>query len=341
MLVNSPARTYTGRTGTDQAWQVKWTRETGGPLLSPPMLMDGLLVVTCGSTAHLIDATTGGHERSLALRGTAESAPVPWDDRLWWALRDGGLNGYDLRGLTDETHLELDGDPGRHSPVTVNDLLLIGTTHGLFWFQHPRTTDSRAAHRLIWLDEPVVSPLATDGVQVWVPTERRGLMAVRPATGEIRSPHQAWDAAGCTPTPTTDGVYIGDALGTVHHLDPEGTSRRQWDASTFPITAPPVTYGDLLLVTDHAGAVIALSMEQWDQKWRAVTDGDGRRAVTALDGVVYVCGARSVRRLDARTGRELKPLTPDGPRPMNVTATPGRLHVSFVDGLLNTWGPPG
>lgn len=337
---DSPARTRTGRSGTKRAWQLCWSHETGGPLLSPPLLVDEQLLVTYGSTAHLLDLDTGDHEHTHALGGAAESTPVMWGGRLWWALRDGTLIGYDAHDLTNEIRLELDGDPGRRSPVAVNDLLLIGTTHGLFRFQGSRSTVERRGQRLVRLEEPVVSPLATDGTRVWVPTERSGLIVVRPPEGEIHSPLQTWDSAGCTPMAWADGAYIGDAVGAVHQLTPAATPLRRWDVSTTPITAAPVLCGDLLLVTDHSGDVIALSKERSDQVWRTSTDGDGRSALTVSDGLVYVCGARSVWCLDAHTGQELRPLTPDGPRPVNVTAAHDRLHISHVDGRLNTWCPP-
>ncbi len=341
--VLSPTRagTPTGGSGTGQAWQWAWTLETDGPLLAPPLVMDSQLVVTCEGSAHVIDAATGSRNVDLVLRGTADSTPVIWNSRLWWALRDGVLSGYDLLNPDREARLELDGDPGPHSPVVANGRLLVGTTHGLFTFEPPDSAGESAGQRLICLDEPVVSPLATDGVRLWVPTEGRGLITVRLSTLESQGPHPPWDAAGCAPTLLADGAYIGDALGTVRQLTSEGISRRRWRVSGLPVTAPPVVHGDLLLVSDHAGTVVALSPGQDDEVWRAATDGDGRRAVTVIDDVVHVCGARSVRRLDARTGRELPPLTPDGSVPTSVSATPGHLHVGFADGRLSTWRRPG
>ncbi|BFO21429.1 hypothetical protein SHKM778_78170 [Streptomyces sp. KM77-8] len=280
-----------------------WTWEPDGPFSSPPLVMDSQLVVTCEDSAHVLDAATGSPVLTLALPGTAESTPVVWDGRLWWALRDGELSGHELAGSGREIRLPLDGDPGRHSPVVAGDRLLIGTTHGLFAYEPPGPAGPSTGLRLIWLDEPVVSPLATDGVRLWVPTEGRGLIAVRLTSRESQGPHPAWDSAGCAPALTTEGAYIGDAQGTVHELTAEGTSRRRWQVSARPVTAPPAVHGDLLLVTDHAGTVVALSLAHGDEVWRASTDGDGRRAPAVTDDVVYVRGARAVRRLEVRTGR--------------------------------------
>ncbi|MFJ5776391.1 PQQ-binding-like beta-propeller repeat protein [Streptomyces sp. NPDC093094] len=338
----SPAGRPADRTGAGSAPQPLWEWDTGGPLLCPPLAVGGLLVVTSGSSAHLLDAVTGQHHRTLALRGTAESAPVLWEGRLWWALRDGLLNGHDLGDSTGgDICLRLDGDPGPHSPVTVDDMLLAGTTDGLFGFRRSAAPGGATGRRVVALDEPVVSPLTTDGVRVWVPTERSGVLVVLPATGESHGPHQPWDAAGCAVTLAKEGVYTGDAAGVVRHLSTSGTTRLQWEASPHPITAPPVVHGDLLLVVDRKGTVAAQSLEHWTQRWRTLSDGDGRSPVTVLDGVVYVCGARSVQRLDVRSGQELKPLTSEGPQPLHVTATPGGLHVGFVDGHLSTWSRPG
>ncbi|OIJ63201.1 PQQ-binding-like beta-propeller repeat protein [Streptomyces mangrovisoli] len=324
-------------TGTGTAWQPLWSRRTGGPLLSPPALLGGQLLVTCGGTAQLLDAHTGELLAGLTLRGTAESRPVRWGGRLWFAQREGLLSGYDLQQAGHETHLELDGDPGPHSPVVLDETLLVGTTHGLFRFPGGRTGPADRGERVLALDEPVVSPLTTDSSQVWVPTERRGLISVRPHTGETRSPLPGWDSAGCTPVTTPDGVCVGDAGGTVHCLDFRGTSRRRWEASAQPITAPPVLYGDVLLVIDHAGVVMARSVERWEPLWRTATDADGRSAPAVHDGVVYVCGADRVRCLDVRSGAELRPLPPDGTRPVHVTVAQDRLHVGLVDGRLTTW----
>ncbi|MFG2512968.1 PQQ-binding-like beta-propeller repeat protein [Streptomyces sp. NPDC048584] len=316
-----------------------WTWEPDGPFSSAPLVMDSQLVVTCEGSAHILDAATGSLALTLSLPGTAESTPVFWAGRLWWALRDGELSGHELGVRGREIRLRLDGDPGRHSPVVAGDRLLIGTTHGLFAYEPPGRDGTSTGLRLIWLDEPVVSPLATDGIRLWVPTEARGLIAVRLTGQESRGPHPAWDSAGCAPALTTEGAYIGDARGTVHELTAEGTSRRRWQVSARPVTAPPAVHGDLLLVTDHAGTVVALSLAHGDEVWRTSTDGDGRSAPTVTDDVVYVRGARTVRRLEVRTGRELTPLTPDGPAPTDVTAASGLLHVSFADGRLSTWCP--
>lgn len=330
----APAHHATGAAGRTP--EPVWTIETDGPLLAPPLSLGSLLLLTCGSEAHAIDTATGSREFDIVLHGTAESAPVRWDGRMWWALREGALSGHDLSDPHGVVRLELHGDPGPHTPVVLDGRLWTGTTGGLFEFR-PLASSEGAGRLLPRWDEPVVSPLATDGIRLWVPTERGGLTAVDPSRGEVRGPHPAFDAAGCAAALLTDGAYIGDATGTIRRLNTEATTRGQWQVSALPVTAPPVPHDGLLLVTDHGGTVTALSPGDGTTRWRATTDGDGQRAVAVLDGVVHVCGARAVRRMDAATGRELEPLTRDGAAPTSVTVTPDHLHVGFADGRLSTW----
>ncbi|WP_432057706.1 PQQ-binding-like beta-propeller repeat protein [Streptomyces sp. bgisy022] len=330
----APARPVTGASG--RVPPPTWTVETNGPLLAPPLPLGSLLLLTCGNEAHAVDTTTGSREFGIPLPGTAESAPVRWDGRMWWALREGALSGHNLNDPHHRVRLELDGDPGSHSPVVLDDRLWTGTTGGLFEFR-PLASSEAVGRLLPQVEEPVVSPLATDGVRLWVPTERGGLIAVDPSTGVVHGPHPPWDAAGCATALLTDGAYIGDATGTVRRLNTAAVTRGRWTVSALPVSAPPVPHEGLLLVTDHGGTVTALALDDGAVRWRAATDGDGQRPVAVLGAVVYVCGARAVRRLDAATGRELEPLTQDGPTPTSVTVTRDHLHVGFADGRLSTW----
>ncbi|MEU5322878.1 PQQ-binding-like beta-propeller repeat protein [Streptomyces sp. NPDC021056] len=320
-----------------ETWQREWTEETGGPLLCPPLGLNGQLLVTSGVAAHLLDAYTGERNAAYPLPGLAESTPVFWGHRLWWALRNGTLAGHDLKDPGGGIQLHLDGDPGTHSPVVVDDDLLVGTTGGLFPFHQDELGIAAPSRPLLQLCEPLVSQLATDGTRVWIPGEHWGVAALVRLTNELRSPLEGWDSAGCTPTVAPNGVYIGDWSGNVRAIGPEGVPYQRCTASTFPITAPPVLHDDLVLVVDRAGAVIALSADLRDVVWSAYTDTDGRGPVTVARGSVYVCGADSVRCLDARSGRETTPLTTNSPKPVHVMATPDRLHVSFADGRLTTW----
>ncbi|MFJ3670230.1 PQQ-binding-like beta-propeller repeat protein [Streptomyces sp. NPDC090106] len=331
----APAPTGTG--GSQETWRRLWSVETGGPLLCPPLALNGHLLVTSGDTAQLLDEYTGERTTVYPLAGPAESTPVPWAHRLWWAQRDGALIGHDLKDPGGAIRLHVDGDPGTHSPVVVDNDLLIGTTGGLFSFHQDEHGISPPSRHLVQPYEPLVTQLATDGTRLWIPGERRGLSVLVLATGETRSSVEGWDSAGCTPTVAPDGVYIGAWTGHVRLVGPDGMPYRRYGASTFPITAPPVLAEGLVLVTDRAGAVIALSADLEDIVWSTFTDTDGRGPVTVAHGTVYVCGADSVRCLDARSGRETTPLTVDSPRPVHVTATSDRLHVSFADGRLSTW----
>ncbi|MFF7445564.1 MULTISPECIES: PQQ-binding-like beta-propeller repeat protein [unclassified Streptomyces] len=323
--------------GSRETWRQQWSEETGGPMLCAPVRLSGHLLVTSGDTAQLLDEHTGERKAVYPLPGPAESTPVSWGRRLWWSQRDGTLTGHDLKDAGDAIRLHVDGDPGTHSPVVADGDLVIGTTRGLFSFRQDELGIAPRARPLAQLCEPLVTQLATDGTHLWIPSERRGVNTLVLSTGELRSPIEGWDSAGCTPTVTANGVYIGAWTGHVRVLGPVGVPYRQCTASTFPITAPPALHGGLVLVVDRAGAVMALSPDLEDIVWSAYTDTDGRGPVTVAHGTVYVCGANSVRCLDARSGRETTPLTTNGPKPVHVTATSDRLHVSFADGRLTTW----
>ncbi|MFF5006881.1 PQQ-binding-like beta-propeller repeat protein [Streptomyces phaeochromogenes] len=322
---------------SQKMWQPQWTEETGGPLLCPPLWLNRHLLVTSGDTAQLLDPHTGERQAVYPLPESAESTPVSWGHRLWWAQRDGTLTGHDLKDPSGAVQLLVDGDPGTHSPVVVDDDLVIGTTGGLFSFHQDELGVGAPSRLLGELCEPLVTQLATDGTHLWIPSERRGVNTLVHSTGELHSPLEGWDSAGCTPTVTPNGVYIGAWTGHVRVLGPEGVPYRQCSASTFPITAPPVLHDDLVLVVDRAGAVMALSADLGDIVWSAYTDTDGHGPVTVALGTVYVCGADSVRCLDVRSGRETRPLTTNSPRPVHVAASSDRLHVSFADGRLTTW----
>ncbi len=131
------------------------------------------------------------------------------------------------------------------------------------------------------------SPAIHDGT-VYIGSMSSTFYAVDAASGAIHWEKQVGDRIEfSSPAADANGVYVGCEDGNLYAFDHGG--RERWKTPTgAKIESSPIIHGDLVLVGNNAGTVLALNRAHGSITWKATCDGPVFSRPTVANDTVYV-----------------------------------------------------
>lgn len=131
------------------------------------------------------------------------------------------------------------------------------------------------------------SPAIHDGT-VYVGSMSSTFYAVDAVSGAVRWEKQVGDRIEfSSPAVDARGVYVGCEDGNLYAFDHEGNI--QWKTPTgTKIEGSPIIHGDLVLVGNKAGSLLALNRSDGSVTWRVDCDGPIFARPTVAHDTVYV-----------------------------------------------------
>ena len=255
--------------------ELLWRHDGSAPILAPPAVRDGMLVVTnVDDLAVALDAKTGElqwqyrasrdltREAELALYAAPEA--LLSEDEALLGFSTGALVSVDLE--TGEERWRRDVGEGRYPDLVAAPAEGATDFYTAGYFE-PLVAIDRASRSVRWrLDvggayRPVLDP-ATEGAVLYHPGTDGKLRAVSTLTG---AEMWVWDSgttgAITTPQITEAGLVVASSEGSIYLIDPsDGREIWRWQEEwqLRGISSVPVVDGRQLLFVSNAGYLYSM-----------------------------------------------------------------------------------
>ena len=281
--------------GPKQFGGLKWTFKAGGPIVTSPVIADGIVYIAAlDGHLYAIDQKSGKEKWNFKSRMPIASTPAISGDSLYFVSSVGALAALDIKT----------GKPKWTLPVEYERRFEAKNLHGL----------PSAAQTIpdAW-DLFTSSPAVANG-KVYFGSGDGGVYAVDAQSGTLQWKFSTNDVVHASPAVVNNTVYIGSWDSYLYAIDAD-SGQLKWSFKTgedntihnqvgFQSSAAVVD--DTVYVGCRDAHVYAVDAATGHKKWDYPTSKSWVIATPAVrDGVVYVGTSDSSRfmALDAKTGR--------------------------------------
>jgi outer membrane protein assembly factor BamB len=281
--------------GPRQLGSVKWTFETGGPIVASPAIADGVVYIPSMDTyLYAIDQETGKEKWKYKSRMPIASSPALAGGLLYFVSSTGSLGAIDITS-------------GKIKWVLPTEYERKFEARNLHGYPPEAQTIPDA-----W-DIFTSSPAVANG-KVYFGSGDGNIYAADAQTGVLQWKFATKDVVHASPAVVGNTVYIGSWDSYLYALDTE-TGQQKWSFKTGddPTTHNQVGFQSSPAVVDgtiYVGCrdahVYAIDAATGRKKWDYPTSKSWVIGTPAVrDGIVYVGTSDSSRfmALDAKTGR--------------------------------------
>lgn len=281
--------------GPKQAPTVKWTFKAGGPIVTSPVLANGVVYIAA-MDGHLyaIDQETGKEKWNFKSRMPIASTPAVAGDLLYFVSSAGSLAALDLKT----------GQPKWVAVVEYERKFEAKNLHGL---PSPEQTIPDA-----W-DLFTSSPAVASG-KVFFGSGDGNIYSVDAQSGTILWKFPTKEVVHASPAVVNNTVYVGSWDSYLYAIDAE-TGQQKWAFKSgedntihnqVGFQSSPAVVDGTVFVGCRDAHVYAIDAATGRKKWDYPTNKSWVIGTPAVrDGVVYVGTSDSSRfmALDAKTGR--------------------------------------
>jgi len=291
---NARTGVYTGA-GPQTLGGVKWIFKAGGPIVTSPVLADGVVyIASLDGHLYAVDQETGKEKWNFKSRMPITSTPAVEGDALYFVSSAGALAALNRS----------DGKPKWVFAIEFERKFEAKNLHG---YPSPAQTIPDA-----W-DIYTSSPAVANG-KVYFGSGDGNVYAVEAATGTLQWKFATKDVVHSSPAVVDHVVYIGSWDSYLYALDAE-TGAEKWSFKTgedpaihnqVGFQSSPAVVDGTVYVGCRDAHLYAVDAATGRKKWDYPTSKSwviGTPAVS--DGTVYVGTSDSARfmALDAKTGR--------------------------------------
>jgi len=283
--------------GPRQLHGVKWVFRTGGPVVTSPAVVDGVVYIAShDGHVYAIDQETGAEKWKFKSRMPIASSPAVEGGTLYFVSSTGALAALDVAT----------GTPKWVLPTEYERKFEAKNLHG---YQPAAQTIPDA-----W--DLFTSSPAVVGGKVYFGSGDGGVYAVDAVTGVLQWKFATGDVVHASPAVAGGVVYIGSWDSRLYAIDAE-TGQQRWvfQAGLDPaihnqegFQGSPAVVDGVVYVGCRDAHVYAIDAATGRKKWDYPTSKSWVIGTPAVrDGVVYVGTSDSARfmALDAKTGRLL------------------------------------
>ena len=312
--------------------QMVWGTEVGSPLVAPPVVTSGLVVVgTTGGELVLVEEAWGKEVARLSVGGSLPAAPSVLGGRAYIGGYGGRLVAVDLVDMTVAWEADLGasvvatpaaGEGALFVPLMDGRLLRLDLARGAVTGSFE--AEGALASPPLLVDEMVV--VGSRGKLLYA-LDRDDL------TERWRFEAGGWIDGG--PAAAEGVVVVGSYDGTVTALEAT-TGQRRWQVSLPAwVAAGPVVGDSWACVLAFDGTLAVLDLEDGSERWRARTRGRYLGGPALAGEVVVVAGAEGfVFARSAADGAERWSALLEGECLGGPTVAGGSLYVALRDGTL-------
>ena len=281
--------------GPTQFHNVKWTFQTGGPIVASPAIADGVVYIS-SMDAHLyaIDQETGKEKWNFKSSMAMASSPAVSAGMVYFVSSAGSLAALDAAT----------GKPKWVLPMEYERKFEAKNLHG-----YPSAAQTMPD---AW-DMFTSSPTVANG-KVFAGSGDGGVYAADAKTGVLQWKFKTQDVVHASPAVVGNTVYIGSWDSYLYAIDAESGAQK-WAFKTgedpaihnqVGFQSSPTVVDGVVYVGCRDAHVYAVDAATGKEKWEYPTSKSWVIGTPAVrDGVVYVGTSDSSRfmALDAKTGR--------------------------------------
>jgi len=274
---------------------VKWAFRTGGPIVTSPVIADGVVyIASLDGHLHAIDQETGQEKWKFKSRMPIASTPAVDGATLYFVSSAGSLAALDVA---------------------------TGTPRWVFAVEYEKRFEAKGLHGYPSAAQTIpdawdlfTSSPAVAGGKVYFGSGDGGVYAVDAQSGILQWKFQTGNVVHSSPAVAGGTVYVGSWDGNLYALD-AATGRHQWtfEGGRDPaihnqqgFQSSPAVVDGVVYVGCRDAHVYALDAATGRRKWDYPTSKSWVIGTPAVrDGIVYV-GTSDTRRfmaLDAESGR--------------------------------------
>lgn len=274
---------------------VKWAFKTGGPVVSSPVIADGVVYITSfDHQLYAIDQETGKEKWKFGSRMPIASTPAVSGGTVYFVSSSGALAALDAAA----------GKPKWVFATEFERKFEAKNLHG-----YPSAAQTIPDAWDIWISSPAIA-----NGKVYFGSGDGGVYAVNADSGTVAWKFQTGDVVHGSPAVANGVVYIGSWDSRLYALDAE-TGQQKWafqagEDNTIHnqvgFQSSPAVADGVVYVGCRDGHVYAIDAASGKKKWDYPTSKSWVNGTPAVrDGVVYVGTSDSARfmAIDAKTGR--------------------------------------
>ena len=281
--------------GPTQFHAVKWTFKAAGPIVTSPVIADGVVYIgSFSGHLHAIDQQTGREKWNFKSRMPIASSPAVADGTVYFVSSAGSLAAIDAA---------------------------TGQPRWVFATEYERKYEAKNLHGYpsaaqtipdAW-DVFTSSPAVVDG-KVYFGSGDGGVYAVDAKSGVLQWKFQTGDVVHASPAVVNGTVYVGSWDGCMYAID-AGSGQQKWVFrggqdpaihNQVGFQSSPAVVDGTVYVGSRDAHVYALDAATGRRKWDYPTSKSWVNGTPAVrDGIVYAGTSDSSRfmAIDARTGR--------------------------------------
>jgi outer membrane protein assembly factor BamB len=317
-----------------------WTLALGGPAVSSPAVVDGVLYVSAGDRRALaVDVASGSIRWAASTTEPLRSSPAFGDGLVIFNDEGGAVSAFRAADGGVAWTVAAGAAP-ESMPLIADDLVVIGTQGG----------DAVALDRVTgerrWTFSTggtVGHAAASDAKRIVFGSADGNVYAVDPASGA-----ETWRFAGGAGQYTTPAIRNGLVYLVGHEVDATtdvlfaldaATGAERWRYAGGSMFAPAVDSASIY-VADAAGDLRALDARTGEVTWSTRVGGSLRPGPAIVDTMLYLFGGEhEALGIDAATGAISWRAPLDGRVEYGTTAADGRLFAATSAGTLIALGP--
>jgi outer membrane protein assembly factor BamB/serine/threonine protein kinase len=282
--------------------QLLWTFATGGPILSSPTVVNGVVYVGSNDyTLYAINTVTGMQEWTFATRNNILSLPAVVNGIVYTSSTDTRL--YAVDATTGQQKWAFAAKGGMSaSPVVVNGIVYISSGDGKLYAIDATNGQLKwafAAGGPIWS-----SPIVANGV-VYVGSIDHKLYAINAANGQQKWAFATADLIPAAPTISNGLVYVVSNDYKLYAIDVANGQQKWAFVTGGPIWSSPTVANGVVYVGSHDHNLYAIDAANGQQKWAFMTGNKVWSSPTVVNGVVYVGSMdHKLYAIDATNGQQ-------------------------------------
>jgi outer membrane protein assembly factor BamB len=288
---------------------IKWKVQTGAPVHSSPIVVDGIVYVgSDDKKVYALNAETGETVWTFATPGKVQSSGAVDDGILYIGDDSGTLHAIDVKtGKAKWQTKDKFHRPLNVAPSPAYGVVFVGTANGGYWAAKQDTGEIVWRFRFSRGPADRSATAIKDG-RIYLPTA-----SIHGNLTDIETEQPVWPstigASLTAPSIHENRIILTDRW--IQALDWE-TGKRLWQFSTeAPLnlgyrihSSPAVAEGRVFFGTDY-GRLYALNFEDGKEIWRFETDGKAiQSSPSVAQDIVYVgCVDQNLYALDALSGK--------------------------------------
>jgi len=319
------------------SYQPAWTYQTGGAVLSSPIIVDGVVYVGSEDKhLHAIDSKTGEAKWKLATETLIDASPV-YDEGVIYIGTDGGvLYAVDVKTGEARWQFKTEGRIAGEAAVTRRQgqkVVIVGSHDGQLYCINAANGEQ------VWAYETgdyVNCGIVLDNNTIVLGGCDTMMHLIDLNTGKGTAQIELGGEVAGTPALSKDRAYIGHMQGEVLSIDlKEKKIAWRFRDRDFPFIGSPALSGDLLLIGSRGRRLYAVDRETGEKKWDIRTRGgiEGS-AVIAKDRAIFGSAGGRLSIIELGDGKTVWQRDLGGAINVSPAVTKNLLVVGSEDGNL-------